>query len=258
MRRITPALVLLALCGAAAGAQRFDSGTSRVSLLELYTSEGCSSCPPADDWLSGLQRREDLWSGLVPVAFHVDYWNGLGWKDRFSDPRFSQRQRAYAARWRRRGVYTPAFVLNGREWWPGRQFGRRLKLTDAEAPGRLRATVSGERVSIRYRPVHASNRPLTAHVAVLGFGRETRVGAGENRGGVLRHDFVALAYRHTALTVDRHGALTGGTTLPGDTAAIGRVALAVWVSPNNSPVPLQATGGPLQFRAAREGGAASP
>lgn len=95
------------------------SGATRNRLLELYTSEGCSSCPPADRWLSQLPR-DSRDSGVVPLAFHVDYWDRLGWKDRFAQAAFSQRQRD-----RNRGpgwVYTPQLMLDGedfRNWHRG-------------------------------------------------------------------------------------------------------------------------------------------
>src|SRR5208282_1119235 len=82
----------------------------------LYTSEGCSSCPPAEAWLSGLQDSPRLWKDFAPVAFHVDYWNYLGWKDAWSDAAFSERQWTFAQRWQSKSIYTPEFVFNGREW----------------------------------------------------------------------------------------------------------------------------------------------
>ena len=97
---------------------RFASGPSQVALVELYTSEGCSSCPPADAWLAALRDKPGLWSESVPVAFHVDYWNGLGWKDRLSSRASTDRQYAYAEAWGNRSVYTPCFVRNGAEWRP--------------------------------------------------------------------------------------------------------------------------------------------
>src|SRR6516164_9572668 len=92
---------------------RFESGPAQVSLLELYTSEGCSSCPPAEAWLGELSRNPNLWRAVVPVSFHVDYWDNLGWKDGFSSREFTLRQRFYAASWGSESVYTPGFVLNG-------------------------------------------------------------------------------------------------------------------------------------------------
>jgi hypothetical protein len=91
------ALALVALGTTQVGAQTFQSGPARVGLLELYTSEGCSSCPPAESWLSGLAGNDALWKDVVPVAFHVDYWDYLGWRDVFASSAFSERQRDYAS-----------------------------------------------------------------------------------------------------------------------------------------------------------------
>jgi len=90
----------------------FASTSRQTSLLELYTSEGCSSCPPAEAWLSGLKDNPGLWRDFVPVAFHVDYWNYLGWRDKWSRAEYSDRQQEYARVWGAANVYTPEFVVN--------------------------------------------------------------------------------------------------------------------------------------------------
>src|SRR5215217_7350069 len=97
-------------------ATTFESGETQNILIELFTSEGCSSCPPAETWLSALKSNQDLWKKIVPVAFHVDYWDRLGWRDRFAKPEFTARQRRYAAAWGGDSVYTPDFVVNAKEW----------------------------------------------------------------------------------------------------------------------------------------------
>src|SRR5579859_334549 len=102
-------LILCACSMANAMAVTFQSSERQTSLLELYTSEGCSSCPPAEAWISNLKSRSGLWTDFVPVAFHVDYWNGLGWRDKLSSEEFSQRQRDYAQAWSAQDVYTPEF-----------------------------------------------------------------------------------------------------------------------------------------------------
>ena len=96
----------------------FQSGDQQVNLVELYSSEGCSSCPPADKWVASLKTHKDLWQSFVPINFHVDYWDRLGWVDRFANQSFSQRQRRYAQEWQSGRVYTPGFVKNGKEWRP--------------------------------------------------------------------------------------------------------------------------------------------
>jgi hypothetical protein len=76
-----------------------ETSSSQVRLLELFSSEGCSSCPPAETWLSNLQNSSELWKSIVPVSFHVTYWDYLGWTDRFARPEYTQRQQEYAALW---------------------------------------------------------------------------------------------------------------------------------------------------------------
>src|SRR5258708_16412944 len=91
---------------------RFESGPAQVTLLELYTSEGCSSCPPAEAWLSTLSQNAQLWRAVVPVAFHVDYWDNLGWKDGFSSREFTPRQRLSAPSWGSASSSPPPFLCN--------------------------------------------------------------------------------------------------------------------------------------------------
>jgi hypothetical protein len=103
------ALLLINIIGMPASpmpATTFESGEVQNSLIELFTSEGCSSCPPAEKWISALKSNQDLWKKTVPVAFHVDYWDRLGWRDRFAKPEFTSRQQHYAAGLGRRfGLY---------------------------------------------------------------------------------------------------------------------------------------------------------
>ncbi|TPW10725.1 MAG: hypothetical protein FD130_2142 [Halothiobacillaceae bacterium] len=112
------------------------STVQRTAVLELYTSEGCSSCPPADRWLHQFTTDARLWRDIVPLAFHVDYWDYLGWRDRFAHPEHTARQQTYAAIGGIKTVYTPGLVLNGREWrgWFER---RTLPIPPAAAVGVL-------------------------------------------------------------------------------------------------------------------------
>ena len=86
-------------------------GDARLVVVELYTSQGCSSCPPADKFLHDLAKRDDV----LALGLHVDYWDYIGWKDIFGDPAFSERQRAYARAGNRRSVYTPQMIIQGQE-----------------------------------------------------------------------------------------------------------------------------------------------
>jgi hypothetical protein len=109
--RIPALLVLICVFAAPVQAEQYlRSQPAQATVLELYTSEGCSSCPPADRWFSGLVDHPDLWQHLVPVTFHVDYWNYLGWEDRFADSGHGQCQRDYKRQGSTNGV-TPRGLL---------------------------------------------------------------------------------------------------------------------------------------------------
>ncbi|MEQ8286452.1 DUF1223 domain-containing protein [Thalassospira sp.] len=107
-RPILSALILAALTFA--GPSQAAEGTVPRAVVELYTSQGCNSCPPADRVLYELNQEDH---DLLVLSYHVDYWNYLGWTDPFSDARYSDRQRDYANRMRERYVYTPQIIING-------------------------------------------------------------------------------------------------------------------------------------------------
>ena len=111
-------LAILAICAfsqsALAEPISLTSSNHRVGLLELYTSEGCSSCPPADRWVSSLKDDPRVWKDLVPVAFHVDYWDYIGWRDQFASAAFSRRQQEYARQGAIDSVYTPALCTTAK------------------------------------------------------------------------------------------------------------------------------------------------
>lgn len=221
---------------------RFEGPDERVPVLELFTSQGCSSCPPADAWLSGLVRRPGLWREVIPLAFHVDYWDRIGWKDRFADPAYSERQRDYARSGALRNVYTPGFVLDGREW-KGWFQGVEPDLAPGPAVGRLRLEAVGPGQPVRLTLVPgmaASGTPLTAYAAVLGFGISTPVAAGENQGKMLREDFVVLGVSRGSATQDLEWTLAWPRTVEVETS---RRALVAWLSEQGDPRPVQAVGG---------------
>lgn len=221
------------------------SGPDQVALLELYTSEGCSSCPPAERWLSGLTNSPALWREIVPIEFHVDYWDNLGWPDRFASSEHTQRQQTYAELWKRPTIYTPGFVVNGSEWrW-------RLSLGgfpkgDRQRVGVLEVTAaSTNRLQIHYSTDAANHRsgPLEVTAAWLGSDVVSDVRKGENAGSQLRHPFVALRSVTAPLEL-QNGNASGELVLPRLLRqAAPRLGVAVWVSRVGSPVPEQATGG---------------
>jgi len=240
------ALVSLALAADAPLAFRFESSAALISLLEVYTSEGCSSCPPADAWLSSLRRSPRLWKEFVPLDFHVDYWDHLGWRDPWGARQFSDRQQAWAQSWGARLTYTPGFVLNGKEWrdWRAQKAG---PPPSHETPGLLAVrSVASNRCQVVFTPAAASTAPACEfHAALLAGGLSSDVKAGENRGRHLAHDFVVLNLREGALS-RRAESFTGDFDLSPPAHGINDLALAVWVTPAGKWVPLQAVGGWLK------------
>jgi hypothetical protein len=172
------------------------SGAGTAALLELYTSEGCDSCPPADRWLSEIAGRGLGADRVVPLALHVDYWNYLGWTDRFSQAAFTERQRELARRANSRTVYTPAFVLSGREYrgWSRGRFESDLERINRQ-PARADIALHLERNARQLR-VNGSaalkdrSAPAELFLAVYENMLSTEVRAGENRGRRLEHAYV--------------------------------------------------------------------
>lgn len=226
-------------------AEVFQSNGQRVSVLELYTSEGCNSCPPADRWLSGLKNDKRLWKELVPVAFHVDYWNHIGWPDRFASEDYSNRQRHYARSKGLSTVYTPGFLLNGKEWRSF--FGlRRLSLDPEQDAGDLTVMVEQQNIQVIYQTTEKFARKPVLNIAVLGFDLVTQVKAGENAGRQLKHDFTVLGYKTISMSLSENG-YTTNTQLPELLTAAARLGLAVWIHDQGDQTPIQATGGFLDM-----------
>ena len=166
----------------------FESKPARTHLIELFTSEGCSSCPPAEAWVNKLQSDPRLWIDFVPVAFHVTYWDNAAWRDPFASKDWTSRQYAYSTLWNSSSVYTPAFVLDGREWME-----LTLPSSGSETVGVLKVVVTdGDKAILTFSPTRNDPRVYEVHVAQLGFGLEINVKAGENGGRKLVHDFVVL------------------------------------------------------------------
>jgi hypothetical protein len=231
------------------GEQTFRSGPARVALIELFTSEGCSSCPPAEAWLGELRQDSGLWREFVPVAFHVSYWDRLGWRDELASKAFTDREYAYAAAWNASSVYTPCFARNGLEWRP-----RDLQAKRESQPGdagHLTLTWdSAERTCrVTFTPA-ASGLPrelssgLSASIALLGGGIVSDVRKGENAGRKLQHEFVALQFETLSLKLDGNGSWSGFVSVPPRADVKAQcVAIAGWVHGRNELMPVQATGG---------------
>ena len=197
------AVGLAAPAASGAGCTR-QSPPHAVALLELYTSEGCSSCPVADQWFSGIARGGPGSDQVIPLALHVDYWDRLGWKDWFADARYTDRQQALARASGSRAVYTPGVFLNLQEfrgWSSPERFREALRAANAKPAGadirlELETPAAGQltvKASFKLKAGAASGQPL-AFVAVYENRLQTDVGAGENRGVTLHHDYVVRAW----------------------------------------------------------------
>lgn len=204
--RLLLLLTGFALGSVAAAEQQVKSGKLRASVVELYTSEGCSSCPPADEFLSRLGQTREA-AQIVPLAFHVDYWDYIGWKDRFASPLYTQRQRNIARANGQATIYTPEFVVDGVEARGSRKIDDQVTATlssPAEADmvlslsgivgDRLTATVSVENIH------YDGAEPAELFVAVYESGLHSSVNAGENTGRTLKHDYVVRYLSPARLT----------------------------------------------------------
>lgn len=203
-------------------------------LVELYTSEGCNSCPPADRWLSTLKGRPQV----LAAAFHVDYWDRLGWTDRFGHARHTERQAEVARQGGARFSYTPQVLVNGRDWrgWP--------TLPIVEAPATVQLTMArneGMRVDVQITPLRGAPARLAMWWAVLEDGHDSQVRAGENRGVTLHHDHVVRHYGHLPAWAARTGVAVAQRLDAAQNGEGGRkVRLLVVVTDAVTGAPLQA------------------
>ena len=190
-------------------------------VLELFTSQGCSSCPPADRLLSTLGREDFAGRTVIPLAYHVDYWNYLGWRDPFSSARWSDRQRRYAQKIQASQVYTPQLVVNGTEQMVG----------NAEHPVRAeigRQLQGGDRGIVTIDDVarHGNELAVKLHarvdkdvpqadlvVALFESGITTAVRSGENADRSLTNDFI-VRWEDRATAVHANADATATVTIP--------------------------------------------
>ena len=205
LRSIAMAIVLWPLASQAAGTCRAESGDRIVPLVELYTSEGCDSCPAADRWLSKhFPAGGD--TAAVALAFHVDYWDRLGWKDRFASPVYTERQYQTMRANRSTFVYTPQVVLQGRDYTGWRRAAPASAIATAAsrvAQARIvvlaTADASTLNVQTSVQLKGASRRDLVLAIAYADSRLTSAVKAGENRGVTLTHDHVVRMLETRAL-----------------------------------------------------------
>jgi hypothetical protein len=242
LRRLTfLAAVLPAFAAQAECVARAE--TVPVTLVELYTSEGCSSCPPADRWLSQLAPGR-----VVPLALHVDYWDYIGWRDRYAQARFSARQSEMVARGGGRVVYTPQVMLNGRDfrgWRNPAAFSEAVQRNAARAlQAKLALAVAGGaaegwRARLTGEVLPRKGRS-EAYLALYENGLVSDVAAGENRGARLRHDYVVRQWLGP-LPVGADGRIAHSHTFaPRDGIDFSRAGVAAFVQDGDSGEVLQA------------------
>jgi hypothetical protein len=230
----------------AAAACLKQSPAHRVALLELYTSEGCDSCPPANEWL-GAQAKQFSADQLVPIALHVDYWDYIGWKDRFASPQFGQRHRATVNANRGRTVYTPEFFVNGgeaRDWRSSGALAQRVKAANAQAATaviRIEANTKDRQTTIKSHFKSAS-AGAQGYIALLEDKLSTHVTSGENKGATLKEERVVRQWLGPyVLSTDAAGTSIERTiSLPSDSNAK-HLSLAAFVQQPATGAVLQAT-----------------
>jgi len=223
--------------------QVFVSKSTQVSLIELYTSQGCSSCPVADQWISEFKTKPKLWQDVIPLAFHVDYWNYLGWKDKFAKPAYSQRQRLHHRQGHVDSVYTPGFIIDGKEW---RGFFNPLIRSRYPMPekevGILVLTKDHYTLNLELRASAKQKGELIANIAYLVTDITVPIKRGENKGKTLEHNFVVL--KHATAELKRGSGIeniyhwTIRQKAPKEATAI-----AAWISKENDLSPIQAVAG---------------
>lgn len=234
---------LLAFTAAGAHAQASNAATCRASsgptvpnVVELYTSEGCSSCPPADRWLSTLKGRADV----LALGLHVSYWDRLGWPDRFANAEATARQHTLARAAGRAQVYTPQVIVDGEDWrdWP--------RLPPAAAPAGPVPAVHLQRqdgqVVLEVAPLQGGPARLAGYWAVLEDGHHSAVQRGENAGETLRHDHVVRLLRTVPAWPAAQGLRAVLAVSPGEAAHPRRVVFVVTGTASARPLQALALG----------------
>lgn len=216
---------------------QFSSKGKSPVFIELFTSQGCSSCPPAEKYINSYINNNELWTKYIPVVFHVDYWDYIGWKDVFAQPQFSMRQRRYAKLRHVRTVYTPAFVVNGTAWRRG-FFNSTPQARHLNA-GELNITLKNNTVVANFKPAQKTTGQLILNIALLGNGMQVDITAGENDGLHALHNFVVLGYAQSKPDTEHwQMSLPKINNKPNS-----KLALVAWLNHPDDPSPVQAVGG---------------
>lgn len=198
-------LMLIAAMGWGVQNEARGEETRPLVLVELFTSEGCSSCPPADKLLADLYASQPVdGATIVPMAFHVDYWDRLGWKDPYGDAAYSRRQRAYAGLLQSDSVYTPQMIVNGTVGFVGSDRGaaqNAIMRAGRDAPKTIeidRAVTEGKKLDVDARISGVDVKEAILWAAVAEDELESEVTRGENRGRHLKHQAVVRVFKGEA------------------------------------------------------------
>ena len=181
-------------------AQQFSSQAEQVSILELFTSQGCQKCLDADKLLSKLQESPALFKKVIPIAYHVDYWNDKGWIDPLSTKASTKRQYEYATIWRKPRIYTPLFVFNGlsTRFWSIDELD--LDTPYKNKPGILSIKLKNKKfMSVHFKSndkKHIKKTNVIIHANIMVMDLATKVLSGENKGKTLHNDFVSVALKN--------------------------------------------------------------
>lgn len=210
-----------------------ESNEYSTRILEVYSSQGCSSCPPAEKWVNSWLESPDLWLKFIPMVFHVDYWDYLGWRDPFAKPNYSARQSQYKHQGLANAVYTPGFMLDGKEW-RGWFRGKSVSPINNKS-GKLTVLIKGTDVRASFSETSPGDQ---LNLALLGFGFNTYVSRGENRRKSLRQEFVVLSHKEVDL-IDN----VWLTQVDEPSVSADQYALVAWVTSKNSLRPKQVAGG---------------
>ena len=187
MKSLFRPLVLPLIAALAVTAAPLRAETERPVVVELFTSQGCSSCPAADALLADLAPREDV----IALALHVDYWDYIGWEDPFADPAHAERQRGYAVVGGRHSVFTPQMIVQGETEIVGAKPMKLMRAIEAHAetpsPVALTLTRKGEAVEITATEAPSLEGPVQVHLLRYAPLERTKVTRGENAGHVMDH-----------------------------------------------------------------------
>lgn len=225
--------LLLSLFVISSYALDWESGKKKVNIIELFTSESCSSCPPAERWMNNLKNSDELFKSFVPIEFHVDYWNYLNWKDKFSRPEYTQRQRKYASWRNQNSVFTPQLLINSSLDW---HYSKPIPPKNNEESTNIKVTFDKESYKASIQIESTNSKEYTCEAALLGGNYTTKVKGGENQGRTLHHEFVALQLKSTESKNKKcEIKLEKKQSIP-------KPAIAIWIKEKGDLRIIQATG----------------